>query len=223
MRGLEKTAELVELYLVTAATLAGPNAMPSEPLGKKSRGSSRPPAGKKAMAFWEANRVARQLIEWRVASLMRHANAYNGIEFSELLIELYRNPAIAQSWKAAATPEDKEEGEAFEKMCLLIAQDILCSNPDVQFSVTVNPKPLAETSEEDDATPLQKPGAAHHRNRRYTVEHARRKRYERLLQIEERHDCTRTAAVAILSDELDVGARTIWEAVSFCEGEKRAI
>ena len=269
----ERMAEEIERYLTSHAPLVGPGPPPSEPMGKKAKGSSRPPVGSKAFAFWEANRIAADFIEWRVGDITKHNNAYNGIQFSELVTELYRNPAISQTWKAAEDDSanvaamrrsiDIHEGRiskirraftgvhgkrrrhanglisrlearvepikarirenpwlnkiALEKMCRLIAQDILAINPGASFFVHVNPKPLKDLDEEDDATPLLKPGAKHHRNRRYTYEHTARKRYERVQELEKCHGCTRTAAVAMLSEELDVGVATIWRAVCFCE------
>ena len=212
-----EVADKVETYLVSHASVTGPGAVPQQPMNKKERGQSRPPAGPKAFAFWKANTTARQVIEWRVADLIKHANAYNGIEFSELVIELYRNPAITQAWKAGETQEDRDEYEAFEKMCLLVAQNILAEEPNVQFSVTVNPKPLKDLDEEDDATPLIKSGAKHHRNRRYTYEHTARKRYERVKEIQVAETCTKSAAVAMMADEEDIGMSTAWECIRFCQ------
>ena len=274
-------AEEVEKYLVSHAPLVGPGPPPSEPMGKKAKGSSRPPVGTKAFAFWEANRIAADFIEWRVGDITKHNNAYNGIQFSELVTELYRNPAISQAWKAGEnqsaavsrlekqldqisakirkthreleTVKPKEKGkrkevrerleaqkdkrdvvldnleaaryehahylqqEAFEKMCRLIAQDILACNPGASFFVTVNPKPLKDLDEEDDATPLIKSGAKHHRNRRYTYEHTARKRYERVKEIQATENCTKTAAVAMMADENDIGIATAWRCIEFCE------
>lgn len=210
-----KLAEQVRLYIETAAGYAGPGPPPSEPMGKKARGKSRPPASPKAMAFWEANRHASRLIEWRLSSLCTHDVSYAGVSFSYLVLEVYRNPAITQSWKSEGTRSDEAENAAFDRLCYLIAQSILASNPHEQIRVIVNPKLVAE---EDDATPLQKQDAApHHRNRRYTAEYAYRKRYEKLLDIESKHDITRSAAVALVADESGVGVATIWTAVSFCE------
>ena len=214
---LMEVADKVETYLVSHASVTGPGAVPQQPMNKKERGQSRPPAGPKAFAFWKANTTARQVIEWRVADLIKHANAYNGIQFSELVTELYRNPAISQTWKAGETPEDQAEHEAFSKMCRLIAQDILATNPGASFFVTVNPKPLKDLDEEDDATPLVKHGAKHHRNRRYTYEHTARKRYERVKEIQAAENCTKSAAVGVMADEEDIGMSTAWECIRFCE------
>ena len=214
---VERMAEEVERYLLAHAPLVGPGPPPSEPMGRRHKGSSRPPASPKAFAFWEANRIAADFIEWRVGDITRHNNAYAGIQFSELVTELYRNPAISQAWKAGETPEDQAEQEAFEKMCRLIAQDILATNPGASFFVTVNPKPLRDLDEEDDATPLQKHGAKHHRNRRYTYEHTARKRYERVKEIQAAENCTKSAAVGMMADEEDIGASTAWDCVKFCE------
>lgn len=216
-------AEQVRLYIETDAGYVGPGPAPQEPMGKKARGKSRPPASPKAMAFWEANRHASQLIEWRMSSLCTHDVSYAGVSFSYLVLEVYRNPAVTQNWKAEGTKSDEAENAAFDKLCYLIAQSILASNPHEQIRVIVNPKVKDEpanaaSSAEDDPTPLQKQdGAPHHRVRRYNAEYAYRKRYEKLLDIESKHDITRSAAVALVADESGVGVATIWTAVSFCE------
>ena len=210
---VERMAEEVERYLTTHASVTGPGAVPQEPMARKAKGSSRPPAGNKAFAFWEKNRIAADFIEWRVADLIKH----DDIRFSEVILELYRNPAIIQAWKAGETPEDVFEGVVFNTLCRLVAQDILATNPGASFFVTVNPKPLKDLDEEDDATPLIKSGAKHHRNRRYTYEHTARKRYERVKEIQAAENCTKSAAVGVMADECGIGMSTAWEQVTFAE------
>ncbi len=176
-------------------------------MGKKAKGSSRPPATDRLMCFYEDNRLASRYINWRVAELGRANISWRGISFSSLLTMLYQDPAVIRRWKAAETEDDKAYLEVFRKLCRLVAQSIAASHPGIRINVTVNKKD----------EPLQKEGKPHHRHRRITAEDSKRRRYEMLLEIERMEGCSRTAAVGILADRRGIGESTIWEAVQFVE------
>jgi hypothetical protein len=188
--------------------------MPNKPMREEDRGESRPPAGEKAFRFWEANRIPAKYIGWRVASLMRHNTSYGPVSFSELLTELYRNPAIIQAWKAGETEQDVIEHRAFQKLCYLIAQDILACNPDVQISVIISPKdqPVATKTEARD------------KDRRITRNESYRRRYESYRRLEremgvDEGAASREAAKARFSEREDISVPTIERLISFVEKE----
>lgn len=206
MGRIERNAEAVEKFLELHSGYIGPGSPPDEPL-TRAKGSSRAPASKALIGFLEANIEASRYIGWRVAELRRHDIGYGGIAFSEVLTHLYGEPAIIRRWRAEETNHEKAYLRAFRKLCHLVATSIAASNPDVTLSVATRPRD----------EPLRVEGAPHHRKRRLGVEDSYRARYERLRRIEESQDCTRTAAVAMLSEEIGVGAATIWRAISFVE------
>jgi hypothetical protein len=212
---VEKLTGRVALYLETYAALAMQGAIPDTPQGKREKGQSRTPATEAFERFVFANRIPASYIDWRVEHLRSSGNAYNRVRFATVLGILDGDPGCISRWESSTVEWERRYYTAWRKLCRLIAQNIVAEHPDLEINVVLNPEP--PETEEEDATPLRNPGADHHRNRRYTVEHTRRKRYERLCEIEANQDCTRTAAVTMLSEELGVGAATIWRAVESVE------
>lgn len=112
-RNVEHNAAMVEKYIELHALHIGPGSPPDEPMGQKSKGSSRPPATNAAMNFWSTNMEAAKYINWRIAELRNHDAIYRGVSFSGVLTILYGEPAIIRRWKAAE--DDPEAATTLQK------------------------------------------------------------------------------------------------------------
>lgn len=216
-RRIQRNARQIGTYLEMHAALSIQGAIPETPQGRKEKGKSRTPASEALEKFVFANRLASRYIDWRIAHLRRSGNAYGGVRFAAVIERLYRDPGCVSQWENGDTDEDRAGHKAWRKMCYLVAQNIMAEHPDLDIHVVVNPEPLSGLDEEEDATPLKKPGADHHRSRRYTAEHTYRKRYERVQEIRRVEGCTKTAAVERMADEYEIGLSTAWESVKACE------
>lgn len=136
---VEHNREQVERYLEFAPSFIGPGAPPSEPMGKKHRGVSRPPATERAMDFWAepCNADAARVLDPRIAELRRSAVRWRGVSFSSLLTELYSDPTTVPRWERRDAPEDGRRLAAFKKMCRLLADAIHARHPGCQIDVKI--------------------------------------------------------------------------------------
>ncbi len=136
---VEHNTQQIAKYFEFAPSFIGPGPPPSEPMGKKYKGSSRPPATEKAMDFWAepCNRDASQLLGWRIAELMGSQIRWRGIYFSSLITNLYEDPTSVPRWERKETPDDRARLAAFWKMCRLLAQSVAASDPDRQINVVI--------------------------------------------------------------------------------------
>lgn len=208
-------ANEVGVYLETHAALIGPGPPPQEPMGKKYKGVSRVPATEAFHRFITANQHVSSLIDWRVGEILASNAAFNRVRLASVIAAVYGEPALVSKWENRATSEDEKHIAAFRAMCRLVADSIAAAAPNERLDVVINPRP--PKTEEDDNTPLMKPGAPHHRNRRYTAEYNYRRRYALLAEIEEQEKCGRTEAARILAKREGVGVSTIWLGVDFIE------
>lgn len=136
----------VARYLEYSPSYIGPGAPPVEPMGKRYRGVSRPPATEAAMDFWDANQDAARVLDPLIRELMRGDHSWKGVYFSTLLTTLYADPTTLPKWENKETTEDRTNLLAFGKMCRLIADVIKIDyGPDRQINVTI-PKRNEHTS-----------------------------------------------------------------------------
>lgn len=135
----EHNAKQIARYLEFAPSFIGPGAPPDEPMGKKHRGVSRPPATERAMDFWAepCNAEAGRALGWRIAQLMSTRAAWRGVYFSSLLTNLYEDPACIPRWESRQTKDDRDRHAAFWKMCRLLADSVAASDPDRQINVSI--------------------------------------------------------------------------------------
>ncbi len=105
----------------------------------KHKGTSRVPATEKAHDFWfePCNRAAAALIEPLVSHMRRSWVSWAGVQFSDLLTELYSDPTTVARWERLETDEDYKRLAAFKKMCRLMADSIEASRPGRQINVVI--------------------------------------------------------------------------------------
>lgn len=144
----KKTSEVVKhnmneirKFLEFTAAYIGPGAPPNEPLGKKARGSSRPPATEAAMDFWHENSDAARILNPMIRELSTQNHAWKGIYFSTLLTLLYADPTVIPRWENRETEEDRNHISAFFKMCRLLADAVKAKyGANRQINVTIPKK-----------------------------------------------------------------------------------
>ena len=145
----EHNTRQIKRYLEFAPSFIGPGAPPDEPMGKKHKGVSRPPATEKAMDFWAepCNADAARLLEPRIAELRVRPVRWRGVFFSGLLAELYSDPTTVPRW-------ERREGDgsrrlaAFDKMCRLLADSLAAEHPGRQINVKIPKRDTQRRAEE---------------------------------------------------------------------------
>ncbi len=203
---VEHNTKQIAKYLEMAPSFIGPGPPPSEPMGKKYKGISRPPATEKAMAFWgePCNRDAARLLGWRIAQLMGSQVRWRGVYFSTLITNLYEDPTSVPRWERKEAPDDRTRLAAFWKMCRLLAQSVAASDPNRQINVAM-PKGAARASSRTQARDQGR------RERRDEEHEDLARLVERVM--EDRSVGT-SEAVGIVADRNGVSTRKVYEAMA---------
>jgi len=84
-----------------------------------------------------SNREAARLIERLVSQMRRSWVSWAGVQFSDLLTELYSDPTTVARWERKETDEDHKRLAAFKKMCRLMADSIEASRSGRQINVVI--------------------------------------------------------------------------------------
>lgn len=150
-RSCDHNDKQIARYLEYAPSFIGPGAPPSEPMGKKHKGTSRPPATDKAMDFWmePSNRVAGLILNPLIAEMRNSGLAWRGVYFSTVLTHLYEDPTSVPRWEREETKYDRERLAAFKKMCKLLAATVAAQyGPHRQINVVVSKR--AEQKKRED-------------------------------------------------------------------------
>lgn len=108
------------------------------PLGRKERGSSRPPVSEAVMRLWEANPHAGKISEvLREAARSTDEVELEGRPMWEVLSDVLFDHTAIRRWKAEGGVEERR----FWMLCRLLAQRIAIKHgPHYQLSVTVHPE-----------------------------------------------------------------------------------
>ncbi len=119
---------------------------PDSPMDRKSKGTSNPPVGERALLLWWVNRDAATLLNPLLVELGNHDARYAGVSFREMLYLASYDAASFARWQA----ESAHRREAFWKMCLLIAVALRAKHGEgVTLEVTANPSSDADDEVSD--------------------------------------------------------------------------
>ncbi len=175
----------------------------------KHKGTSRVPATEKAHDFWfePCNRDAAALIEPLVSEMRRSWVSWAGVQFSDLLTELYSDPTTVARWERLETDEDYKRLAAFKKMCRLMAHSIEASRPGRQINVVI-PKGDHRAGSRGDEERQVAP---------FTVEDSKFRIADGVASMEAA-GCGRDEAISKTADSLMFPENRVREAVEYAQG-----
>lgn len=185
--------------------------LPSEPLGKKARGSSNTPVSEKLYDLIDANREEMRLLEPLLSETAKSRAAPRGYRQDVMLSEVWSSPGCETRWPPARQ-------RAFDAMFSLLAYKLWQREPEARLSVVLSTKKAA-TMARDVKRPSEHAASSKKEARKHDV----RESYRRIvwhIEALEVEGYTREEAKMRMMEELDCGRTRIRDALSFVNAER---